>query len=471
MNTPVKKCIVLLADGAKADVMRDLLVQGELPQIKKYIADPGTFFDAVTVFPSTTGPAYFPFLTGCSPGTCNVPGIRWFDKKEYSKGLGWPKGHRSYVGLESFFMGSDIRKGIKTVFDLVPKSYSIFNAITPRAGKRNLTRISRIWYWYYAHLTDHWSLPDQAALRKILKALDRDVQYLFTVLPGIDEYSHLAGPEHKSVFESYKWLDHAVGEIATKLRAKNEWDSTALWIVSDHGLSETDTHFCVNTFLEERNIPCYYYPLIHKRKGKLAANMMSGNGMTHVAFKNNDGWKRHTFISEIEKMYPNLIDQFLAEPAVDIILLREDESTIIAKSNRGAAKLSRHDDTINYQVLSSDPFGYEALPSQFSNQESLARTISTDYPDAPYQILELFKSERVGDVVVSAAPGFDLRVKFEHPEHHGSHGSLHTSHMKVPILTNQPFEAKLARSMDTFPTILKSLGAEIPEGIDGKVLT
>ena len=89
MEALVERTIVLLADGARADVIDELATQGKLPNISAHIIEPGAKLDAVTVFPSTTGPAYFPFLTGCTPGACNVPGIRWFDKTKF-KGLGWP---------------------------------------------------------------------------------------------------------------------------------------------------------------------------------------------------------------------------------------------------------------------------------------------------------------------------------------------------------------------------------------------
>ena len=78
--------IVLLADGARADVLAEELAAGRLPNIARHLLERGASVPAVTSFPSTTGPAYLPFLTGCFPGTCNVPGIRWFDKQLFDAG-------------------------------------------------------------------------------------------------------------------------------------------------------------------------------------------------------------------------------------------------------------------------------------------------------------------------------------------------------------------------------------------------
>ncbi len=68
--TEFKSCIFIMADGARADVFSDLLQRGELPNISKYILEKGSYREAVTVFPSTTGPAYTPYILGKYPGRC-----------------------------------------------------------------------------------------------------------------------------------------------------------------------------------------------------------------------------------------------------------------------------------------------------------------------------------------------------------------------------------------------------------------
>ena len=97
--------------------MRDLIRAGRLPAIGRHL---GNFREAVTAFPSTTGPAYLPFLTGCYPGTCNLPGIRWFDKDSYASRRFSKDRFRSYVGAESFYMNGDIAK-IPTLFEILPR--------------------------------------------------------------------------------------------------------------------------------------------------------------------------------------------------------------------------------------------------------------------------------------------------------------------------------------------------------------
>ena len=68
---------------------------------------------------------------------------------------------------------------------------------------------------------------------------------------------------------------------------------------------------------------------------------------------------------------------------------------------------------------------------------------------------------------MSAAKGYDLRKRFEHPEHKSSHGALHDEHILTPLFSSVPMSREVVRTADLFPTILKLSGKSIPEGIDG----
>lgn len=458
---------MLLADGMRRDVLTREIAAGNLPNVSRNLIGRGSDLTAVTTFPSTTGPAYLPFLTGCFPGTCNVPGIRWFDKSKYDKGYSFSK-YRSYVGFESFMMASDVWPHIRTTFELLPNSFSIFNPIARGArGGRNVTCISRIWHWYYGHLTDHWGFTDSNALAKLLKTLDSRPSFVFAVFPAIDEFAHLSNPLHERTIAQYRWLDSAVGRIICALKAKGMWDETVLFIVSDHGLSATHTHFCVNTFLEKRKLPPFFYPLIFKKKGRLSANMVSGNGMTNIYFRNQNGWAGATTRGELEKISPGIIDALINEEAIDIVAVRNEKGGADILSRRGSAVSWLENDKLHYEVKGSDPFGFATLPSVLDSRECLEKTIESNYPDAPFQIAHLLTSPRAGDVVLSATEGFDLRFKYENPPHYSSHGSLHWTHMRVPVISNVPFKIGPIRTVDVFPTVFGLLGAKVPSYIDG----
>src|SRR5260370_16352074 len=82
-----KKVAFVLIDGAGHDVLRVLLDRGDLPNLARWVLEPGGMTVGTTVFPSTTGVAYIPFLFGRYPGPAQVPGIRWLDRAAAAGGL------------------------------------------------------------------------------------------------------------------------------------------------------------------------------------------------------------------------------------------------------------------------------------------------------------------------------------------------------------------------------------------------
>lgn len=474
MNPPFKRCLFILADGARPDVMLSLAAKGELPNISRHLIDKGTAETMLTAFPSTTGAAYLPYLTGCHPGTCNVPGIRWFDKGHYAQ-KGWSfKSFRSYVGLETFLFNYDMRPEIKTVFQIYDRPVSAFNMVN-RGVKHghNKTKYSRIWYVYYAHLTDHWNFVDQVTTRKVISSLDENPDFIFAVYPAIDEYAHRSSPFHPRTLEAYRELDAHIGTLCNELQKRGWLDETLLVIASDHGLSETTRHFDVGPWLEEKGMKSFYYTQIFKRNF-VASSMVSGNGMCHLYFKNDQGWKDRTYFEELSHK-SLLLDELRMRPEVDLVAVQSASGAFVVLTKKGMGQFKVDGDQVYYEWKTEEPLGLGVEKGVHSltmtMDESYHRTFNSHYPDVFYQLAKLFASPRCGDVIISAATGSDLRERYEHPEHKASHGAICPEHMKVPLVMNYPLpKGQAIRSMDVFPTILKLTGKEIPEGIDGRSL-
>ncbi len=457
-----------MADGARPDVFGELLNKGDLPNISRYVVEKGTYVNGVTVFPSTTGPAYTPYLLGKYPGRCNFPGIRWFDKKEFSRTLFSFKRFRSYIGYETYLMNHDISKDHKTIFEIIPDSLSILNEISRgiTAG-RDKTKYSKIYYKLKSHFTEKTNEVDEVSRRIILDHSTNLPDFSFVVFLGIDNYSHLTHPFHNHVMDSYRIIDKTVGEIAAALLQSSTLEQTLILIVSDHGLTQTHSHFDLLEFMNDSGFKTLYYPYVFNNLlNATAANMVSGNSMSNLYFKGKSSWNGFNdgdlngFVSKLKQ-----------RPEIDILLLGQPENRVKIISKRGSAQtwMDSNND-INYEVIDSDPFGYEALPGVMSSEDALQKSFETDYPDALVQVNQLFESPRAGDIVVSANLGYDLRAKHEKPEHSSSHGSLHRDHMMVPIAINTDIKSEYIRTVDLFPTVLELLGYEIPESLDGKSL-
>lgn len=467
---------MILADGARPDVFEHLIAAGRLPAINRYLVQRGSLLHGVTAFPSTTGPAYVPFLTGLYPGTANVPGIRWFDKDTFALKPWSRRKHRSYVGADSLLINKDLRLSSPSLFELCRGSINIFSSVNRGVSFwGNKTRFFRIWNWYYAHLTDSWALIDKNAGRKMNKYIKTNPEFMFVVYPGIDEYAHMSSPEHPATIKAYEQIDADIGRLASTLEQRGWLDDTVLMIVSDHGLSETKKHLGVNQLLEGLGIKTFFYPVVFKR-GFQAASMVSGNGMSHLYFaKSANGhapsrrdWLGVCYEDEMSGLQRQAIDCLREDPAIDVMVTRNRADQVTIYRNGQSARLRRlADGKIRYERCNGDPLDYAGLPDTLSEEEWLRATYRTDYPDAPVQLMQIIRSPRSGDIMLSARKGYDLRARYEIHEHKSTHGALHRDHMMIPIISSVPLKGPSCRSVDVFPTVCEWLGKPIPENIDG----
>ena len=130
-------------------------------------------------------------------------------------------------------------------------------------------------------------------------------------------------------------------------------------------------------------------------------------------------------------------------------------------SGCGEALLNTDDGHYTYAFNGADPLQLGLRHNRINRADSLKKTAESPFPDALEQLRYLFQSDRTGDIIVTAKPGYDLRGWREFPEHRSSHGALCKEHMAVPILSNVPLSAisdGAARTVDLFPTVVEGLG-------------
>ncbi len=458
--------IILLVDGARPDVFKELLEEGRLPHIQKEILGQGTFRIATSCCPSTTGPAYLPFLTGCFPGTLNIPGIRWLDKVEFGRKRLSLSRFRSYNGIEAPLFNRDLPGFHPTIFELFQKPYNVFSMITRGLPHgHNLAGKGKPLYYLYAHISENWVWIDKLAYKNLIRCLDLDPDFVFAVLPGVDAYSHLNHPGHDKTLEAYQFVDFVTGQVVDKLKRQKRWDNTLLIITSDHGLTATHTHFDLALFLQRKKIKTLYYPIVWKSRPG-AAVMISGNALGQIYWLGGNGLPSNSS-DTIEAIKREL----LARPEIDLVLHRNENGSILVESARGHAEVRQDGPRFSYLPQGADPLGYGHTGQALDKEQALTLTVDTQYPDGLVQIAQLFTASRTGDLVVISKNGYDLRRAYEWPEHHASHGSLCREHMLVPLIYNQTgWDSRPARTVDLFNTVLKWSGRpEIP-GTDGRSL-
>ena len=455
------RAVLVLIDGARADVLRELLGRGDLPNIHRWVIEPGGFGVGTTVFPSTTGVAYIPFLFGRYPGSVGIPGIRWLDRRRAAGG--WREqwhAARSYCGVQGGWLNRDI-SAAPSLFDLVPDSIAICTPLTrglARGAHRIPTR--RAVLGAAAHYFGTYRALDRAVAAAWLATADEPWRFLFVVFPGVDGISHLKDPLHPAVIESYRLVDRALGDFVARVKQRGD-ELPAFFVVSDHGMTVMRDHSDVAVQLERDGIHTLRHPVHIWRRRPEVATMVSGNASVQLYFDPRSGRAEPLTESAIPDA---ILDRFLALPAVRLAACRADGGGVIVRTSTARARLTEVSGLVRYEPLVGDPLGLGGF-AEFDDRELLARTRETDVPDAPRQLLQLFQASRAGDVVLAASRGADFRGPWEIPEHRAGHGSLIAEHMEVPIAASVALPDLPLRTVDLMPTILERLDVALPAGV------
>ena len=464
------RAIVLLADGVRPDTLASAMASGALPSMRR-LRDEGGTYELTTTFPSVTGPAYAPFLMGRYPGPIGLPGLRWFDRSRTV--CRFPDYCRSYVGYQMGAVDGDLDASTPTIFEIVHDSVAALSVITRGLPRhRQLARLDvrsalRAAHTHFRGEVARWLDVDREISRTLLDhAADDAARFVFAAFTGVDKTSHAWGHEDPRVIDALRIVDDTVAGLREELEARDEWETTWLWITSDHGHSPVRSHEDLAQIVEDRGFRVMAHPWVFRPRTR-AAVMVSGNAMAHI-YLDLDRRER-PFAAQLGDDARQLADHLLTRESVDLLLLPHDRRTCAVRSRRGDAIVRRDAaGTYAYERGSGDPLGLGANLSHATAEAAHDATRQTDYPDALVQIASITASPRAGDIILSASRDWDFRARYEPIPHRSSHGALHREHMLVPLLSNRPLPAPPMRTVDLMPTALAALGLAAPPGLDGR---
>jgi hypothetical protein len=498
------RVLLLLVDGLRPDVVEAALDRGELPHLGAMVRE-GSLGRGVTVFPSTTSVAYLPFLTGCTPGRCNVPSIRWLDREAYA-GRWWENREavRSYCGYQAGRLDADIAPGIRTIFELVPESLGIFTPVAKGlTPERDPARAERQFWGALAHYA-LWHQPsDDAVRRHLLKGIDAGWRFIFAQFPAVDGYTHQSTPDGPKVLRALREVDATVGQVRGRLEVRGELEDTLILLVSDHGSTLVHTHLDLADWFRGQGVKTLSHPVLWEREPK-AAVMVAGNGSAMVYACPNESRSERWPMARLRApgafgVGHDVVAALVREPGVAFVCAEAggladertdgqadaggrrtaDESSarpplrrsayLSVLSAQGEAEMRADGQRIEYRPLSGDPLELGRRVS-LSADEWLEHSWDSPYPDACVQLTDQFRAPRTGDLVVVAREGYDFRRRYEIPEHKAGHGSLFKAHMQVPVWSNVPGAPTPLRTVDLFPAMLEWLGERVPEEVDGRAV-
>lgn len=454
---------LLVADGARPDTLFGAIDAGHLPALAALRAE-GAAATLTSCFPSVTGPAYVPFLMGLHPGEAGVPGIRWWDRsgtRAYAAGQA-----RSYVGFEALRQDGDLVRTHPTLFELAAHPLAAFTPIgrgLPPGARlgAGVAAWPRLAWTHFRGDVDGWLRIEQGLVDRIATRVAREpVDLAFIAHPGVDKLSHQRGHDAPAVLDALRIIDRTVA----RLRADAARDGRALdvMVVSDHGHAPVHAHEDLAGTVASLGHGVLAHPWTFAG-GDDVAVMVGGNAMAHLYVEL--GRRARAWWPALARRWAPLAEALLARDAVDLLLLPHgpDRCELRARA-RGRALVERdRTGAFAYRTLDGDPLGLAGAlgPSgaveRLGADEAHDLTRDTAYPDGIVQALLLAGAPRAGDLLVSAARGWDLRARWEPVPHRSTHGALLREQMQVPLLTSFPLDAAPRRTTECFALAARRL--------------
>jgi predicted AlkP superfamily pyrophosphatase or phosphodiesterase len=431
-ETP-KKLVAVVVDGLTPEALERAVERRRAPALA-FLLEHSVYTRGVSVFPSLTPVCMSSLTTGAYPDVHRIPHLVWYDRDE-----------RRFVEYGSSFgaiVAAGTRRSIMdTIFGLNeqhlgPEAVTLYEALEDAGlvaaavnatcyrgrtrhrvtlpGLSRTTLGPRRFFYYNLFESDETGAPlavrkrsagtvdgYAAAVGRWLVTRD-GFDFLFFYLSDYDYASHLSGPDAAD-----SALERVDAAIAALLDAAGDWDEFleryAVVVCSDHG----QTRVTQAVRLEERLADLRLFQRGARRPCDVA-----------VAASNRAAQVYR--LPGCRSSARELAERVDGEPSVEAAFFLEDGGAVARQA--GDEQRFTPDDDL--------PFG----------------------PDAAARAWAALHNPRAGDVLVSAAPGYEFSDTGG-----GSHGSLSAGDSEVPMLTIG-LESNPRSIIDVAPAVLAHFG-------------
>jgi phosphatidylglycerophosphate synthase len=459
--------VLFVASGLSTGTVRDALKGGDMPNVARHIVERGGIGEVTSTFPSTFGPASMPFVTGCFPGTCDIPASRWFDRTVHPGRVLTMNRFRDYAGWGAYAMDHDLSKSVRTIYEYSRRAMNIFGALNRGCGLiRDPSFFRTHKFFAEARSAAEMDKASEAAFYWFSSAVKRETDFVFYRFQPMLAMGD--GKGGHDALKACRKVDGDIGRAVELLKSQGMYDRTALMLTCDYSCGGVRTTFDLEDFISTR----FRRVATSARRMKdwqdaEAIALTSGTSMAHLYIRNEGSWSRHNFFEDIEKR--GLVGSLLEQDGVDVLAGRSVEGGIVVQSRRGRAHLIQDaDGRITYMSGSGDPFGLENVPQVMDDGQCLRITRGSDYPDGIVQMLQIFRSGRTGDLVMSASDGVVFAADAE-TVGGVTHGSLRSEHIVVPFALSIPGRVDAMRTSDVFALTLALLGIDPAHSLDGTI--
>jgi hypothetical protein len=485
-----RKLVLAVIDSLKPGQLDRVLDEKRAPVLSA-IRERGTYIrDCVSSFPSVTPVASASIATGLGPGEHFIPSMNWFHR-----------GEERYVEYGSSFQATRafgvVRSLTDTVYNmnlahLTRAHRTVFEHLDD-AGLRTACTTSLIYRgrhrhertvdspfgrlataaqfrhatWgarelFYADLFDSRNTGCTSALGMPGQRdrhtgcvgaylVEHDLfDFLLFSLPDNDTHSHRYGPDAqvRSIAQADRALErmmHAGGGIDAFL------DEHAVIVLSDHSQTEVMSPLSLAGALMGWRVLAPADP--EPEAAELAVCPAARSAMVYVLADDAR-----------ERLVERVAGDLRGIEGVDLVIRRSGDEAVVW-SPRGEVRFAPRGDVSDRRDGSWSVEGAEAALGLVIAD---GRVDSSDYPDALERLWSALSSPYAGDVLVSAAPGWEfIDWGGAHHAGGGSHGSLLAGDSEgVLLASGLDLPEREAWSIaDVTPLILRHFS--LPSGLDG----
>ncbi len=496
VEVPERMAMVFFCDGLNRDVFNDMLSKGQLPHIEHYLVRRGVLIEkGVTSLPTITYGSTVSLITGVPAGHHGVLGNNWFDPQLLVLRRYGTIGTMSLVNDDFTY---------PTLFELLDREHTVVVTMQQHRGAttwhENWMRTGPAWFFRMFH---NVNMTTTARLQDVASDAERDKTFphlFFLYYPSTDEVGHIHGPGSPQYREILQSFDNEVGDACKAFEKEGLLERTLLVLITDHGMSAIDENYDPSADLEAAGLRVTqqamgqrdgYYQKRSAHFNKYQAVVLpDGSRQTDITLRMaGRPWITRPSLSDIRQFVVeddegrpterrvDLLAMALAMPATQLVAhgeQRDGESLVHLFHREGRGLVSRRTDaagqaTYAYRVTEgADPLGYSALPEAaamvgggyYDADSWVEATLAGDHPAVVPHLPDMFDSDRTGDLVLFALPGWDYGTYNK-----GGHGGLTRQEILIPMVFAGPGIAQgqrlpWARSLSLTPTVLHFLRQE-----------
>jgi hypothetical protein len=431
-----RKLVLVVVDGMTPAAFERAVESGRTPTLA-FFAEHGDYRQATSVFPSLTPVCLTSIATGAGPDVHHIPSLVWWSRQE-----------RRIVEYGSSFAALRAAGLSQALLDpifnmnarhLAPDAVTVYEALEDaglvaaavnitcyRGRHRHLTTLPgvkraaygpRRFFFYGLFESDRTGAPFAVRSRRAGSVdtyaaavgrwlVTRDgFDFLAYYLSGFDFASHAAGPDGTAADQALEQADAAIRALVDAAGGPDEFlERYAVMLLSDHGQTRVERA----AHLEER---------FADLEGQVVVTASNRAGQVYL-------------LPDARVDATELARRLDGFAAVDVSLRLEGDEIVVRRHGADGP--------------------VEKL----------------EHPDAAWRVRSALANPNAGDLLVSAAEGWELTdLGGRHHAGGGSHGSLVAGDSFVPVVT-VGLRAELRRITDVAPAVLAHFGVATPPSME-----